>query len=83
MNYIVSLICYGLTIIGKAFVFKKMDIEMWKAFIPIYSEHILFSKVWNVRMFIYYLATSLIAYCFINISLIIGHPTLNTIFLVI
>lgn len=41
----------AVTVVGKAMVFKKMGVEKWKALIPVYSEYILFKKVWTVKAF--------------------------------
>lgn len=55
-----SFLLYALVVLGKAFIFKKMDVEAWKAIIPGYSTYLLFKKVWNTKMFWIEMATVLV-----------------------
>ena len=55
---------WGLNAIGKCRFFKKMGEERWKAFIPVYSDKIIFGHVWNMKGFIlYYLSFILLLFC--------------------
>ena len=43
-----------LNAVGKCRIFKKLGRERWKAFIPVYSDSILFKYIWNTKGFILY-----------------------------
>lgn len=51
MNYLVGIVLLVSAILGKMFIFEKMEEEKWKAMVPFYSEFILFKHVWNKKAF--------------------------------
>lgn len=66
MENVLYVLVLGLAIVGKVVVFKKMDISCWKALVPIYSEYLLFKKLWDAEMFKatwFFMITSVIAFC--------------------
>lgn len=53
--------CAIASLVGLAMIFKKMGVAWWKALIPVYGEYVLFEKVWNIKMFLVALFTSISA----------------------
>lgn len=46
-----ALCLWCLKAVSNWIIFKKMGEKGWKAFIPYYSDYILYSKIWNTKMF--------------------------------
>ncbi|MDO4468033.1 MAG: DUF5684 domain-containing protein [Bacillota bacterium] len=72
---VLSIIALGLIVLGKAFIFKKMNVEMWKSLIPIYSDYILFKKVWNTKMFMVELLSTVAGGVALAVAQTLGHTT--------
>lgn len=81
INFPFSFTLYVLTTVGKFFVFKKMNIEAWKAIIPFYSTYLLFKQLWNSKMFWVETVTSLAGTAVLSAGLMMASTpeTLNTI----